>query len=361
MKKYSRSKPYLSWIKERALLTGKSSSKKTFHIVLDTEGWDETFKVGDSIGILPSNDPKEVDAILQKMGCDGKEQVTDPRQNDTLSIRDFLTKRANLSRVNRSFLAQKREDLKGLLENKETLTTFLHTNTLCDLIVVMAPQELAKLVMPLLPRFYSISNSQGMFPNEIHLLVAYVHYQMNGQERYGVGSHFLCDFAETVPIYVQPSNHFSLPLDPASSMIMIGPGTGVAPYRAFLQERISIQATGRHWLFFGERNRKTDFYYESYWTELEKQGRLRLDCAFSRDQEKKEYVSHKMYERKKSLWQWIHEGAFLYVCGDVNEMAKEVDDMIHQIVKEEGGYSEEDAIHFVKKMRHEKRYLLDVY
>lgn len=348
MKKYSRLLPYLSFVKERELLTGKSSSKKTYHIVLDTQGWEGSYKVGDSIGILPSNDPQEVDYILKKMGCSGTEVVADPRQNDTLSIREFITKRANLSRVNRLFLNEI-----GLVENKEHI--------LRDLIIPMAPQKLVSLVMPLLPRFYSIASSQSMFPHEIHLLVSYVHYQLNGQERYGVGSHFLCDFAETVPLYVQPSNHFTIPSDPASSMIMIGPGTGVAPYRAFMQERVATQATGRHWLFFGERNRKTDFYYETYWTELEKQGRLRLDCAFSRDQEKKDYVQHKMYERKKSLWQWICEGAFLYVCGDANEMAKEVDAMIHQIVKEEGGYSEEDALHYVKRMRHEKRYLLDVY
>ena len=204
-----------------------------------------------------------------------------------------------------------------------------------------------------------------MFPNEIHLLIAYVHYQIKGEARYGLGSHFLCDLAEIgstpIPLYVQPSNHFTIPSDPASSIIMVGPGTGVAPYRAFLQDRIASHSTGRNWLFFGEGHRKSDFYYEDFWTDLEKQGRLRLDAAFSRDQDEKSYVQHKMYERRKALWQWIQEGAFIYVCGDAEKMAKEVDAVIHKIVKEEGGYSEEDANHYVKKMRQEKRYLIDVY
>lgn len=340
MKKYSRETPYLSWVKERVLLTGKNSTKKTYHIVLDTLNWEENYKVGDSIGILPSNDPAEVDAILLKMGYSGSEEVTDHRHHDTLSIREFLMKRANLARG----------------RGKET-----EGKSLRDLIFPMYPQDLVKFVMPLLPRFYSITNSPLVFPNEIHLLVAYVHYHFNGQERYGVGSRFLCDLAETVPIYVQPSNHFSLPADPATPMIMIGPGTGIAPFRAFVQERIAKQAKGGHWLFFGERNRSSDFYYESYWAELQHQERLRLTTAFSRDQQNKEYVQHKMLEHKKDLWKWIQDGSFLYVCGDANEMAKEVDAALLQIVKEEGRMPEEDAMLYIKKMRHEKRYLLDVY
>ncbi|HSX12948.1 MAG TPA: hypothetical protein VLE96_00795 [Chlamydiales bacterium] len=337
MKKYTRAMPYLSWIKERVLLNQKGSSKKTYHIVLDTTNWEGSYKVGDSIAILPSNDSQEVDAILQKMKCTGNEQLTDPRQNDQLSIREFLTKRVNLSRT--------RAKDTSLFESVESLRV----------------ADLVHIVMPLLPRFYSITNSPLVFPNEIHLLVSYVQYHLNGQMKFGVGSHFLCDFAESVPIYVQPSNHFALPMDPATSMIMVGPGTGVAPFRAFMQERIAMQAKGKHWLFFGERNRHTDFYYEAYWTELEKQDRLHLTTAFSRDQAGKEYVQHKMLEHKKELWKWICDGAFLYVCGDANEMAKEVDASLQQIVREEGHYSDEDAMHYIKKMRHERRYLLDVY
>ncbi len=354
MKKYSRASPYHSRVKERKLLTGASSTKKTYHIVLDTSGWDESYRVGDSIAILPSNDPKEVDLILQKIGSRGDEIVFDPRSNLSLSIRDFLTYRANLARVNRSFFS-----LLGEID-----PAFLQTHTMRELLSFgsLTLPDLVKTAMPLLPRFYSIANAASVFPDELHLLVSYVQYHVDGQERRGVGSHFLCDLAEIgstpVPLYVQPSQHFSPPTDPASSMIMVGPGTGVAPYRAFMQERLASHATGRHWLFFGERNRETDFYYESFWTDLEKQGRLRLDLAFSRDQESKVYVQNKMYERRKSLWQWIQEGAFVYVCGDAEKMAKEVDAVIHQIIEEEGKV---DAQLYVKKMRQEKRYLVDVY
>jgi sulfite reductase (NADPH) flavoprotein alpha-component len=142
---------------------------------------------------------------------------------------------------------------------------------------------------------------------------------------------------------------------------MVGPGTGIAPYRAFLQERLASQAPGRNWLFFGERNRSSDFYYESFWTDLEKQGRIRLDLAFSRDQKDKVYVQHKMYEEKKSLWKWIEEGAYFYLCGDANAMARDVDAMLQRIVHEVGGRTEEDARLFVKKLRADKRYLVDVY
>lgn len=372
MKMYTRSQPYLSFIQERELLTQTTSTKKTYHIVLNIEGGDFPYKVGDSIGTLPSNDPEEVHHILQKIGSGGEEEVLDPRSQEMVSIRYFLTHRANLAKVNRSFLTillEKGESQwRPLLESEErdSLNALLHTHTLFELLhPAITPAEIARTCLPLLPRFYSIANSAKVFPGEIHLLVAYVQYLSRGQTRRGVGSHFLCDLAQIgktpVPLYLQPSNHFTLPADPDQSIILIGPGTGVAPYRAFLQERMATQATGRNWLFFGERNRASDFYYESYWTSLEKQGRLRLDLAFSRDGLEKRYVQHAMYERRKSLWEWIDAGAFVYVCGSAGEMAKDVEAMLQKIIQEEGNFSEESAFHYVKKMRQEKRYLMDVY
>ncbi len=371
MKKYSRSSPYCAFLKKRESATGASSSRKTFHIVLDTTGWDETYKVGDSIGVLPANNPKEVSDILHLLGTKGDEVVLDPRSGD-VSIHDFLMFKANIMRINRSLVScsvEKGGVSRDLLdsENKEELTQFLHTHTLKELASLspITKEEIAKYAMPMLPRFYSIASAAQAFSNELHLLVASVQYQVNGQERYGVGSYFLGMQAEIgstlIPIYVQPSNHFTLPEDPRTSMIMIGPGTGVAPYRAFVQERIATHATGRNWLFFGERNQKTDFYYESFWTDLEKQGLLRLDTAFSRDQEEKVYVQHKMYERRKSLWQWIQEGAFVYVCGDAKQMAKEVEATLCQIIREEGTLTEAEALIYFRKMRKEKRYMADVY
>ena len=219
--------------------------------------------------------------------------------------------------------------------------------------------------MPLLPRFYSIANSPLVFPNEIHLTLAYVHYTSNGQIRRGVGSSFLADLStieETpIPIYLQPSQHFRLPDDPATPIILVGPGTGIAPYRAFLQERIATQAPGKNWLFFGERNRASDFYYEPFWLELEKLGKIKLDLAFSRDGTQKVYVQHKMYERKKEIWDWLQTGAIFYVCGDASKMAKDVDAMLQTIIEEEGKLHVEDARLYIKKLRSDKKYLTDVY
>jgi sulfite reductase (NADPH) flavoprotein alpha-component len=215
-----------------------------------------------------------------------------------------------------------------------------------------------------MPRFYSIASSPKVYADEIHLTVAYSSAHVDGHLIVGVGSHFLCEQAHIestpIPLYIQPSNHFTLPT-PTTSIILIGPGTGIAPFRAFIQERLATQAEGHNWLFFGERNRATDFYYGDYWTALEAQGRLRLDTAFSRDQAEKIYVQHKMLENKKALWEWLQQGAHLYVCGDAERMAKDVDAALQQIVQEEGLLTEEEARKYLKTLRQEKRYLLDVY
>jgi len=368
IKNYSRTHPYLSRIRARSLLTGPSSTKKTYHVVLEIERGQFPFKVGDSIGVLAQNDPEEVETILKKLGCFGEETLFDPRENVTTLVRDFLLNKANISRVHAPFFRLLNgQDPLLLPENKVKLSEFLHTHSLLDLLQNHKLYDLSSLtkLMPLLPRFYSIANSARVFPDEIHLTVAYVTYITSGQIRKGIGSYFLCSYAKEnttpIPIYLQPSNHFTLPDDPAASIILVGPGTGIAPYRAFLQERLALNATGRNWLFFGERNRASDFYYESFLTQLVSQGRLRLDLSFSRDTVDKTYVQHKMYEEKKSLWAWLQEGAYFYVCGDAEEMAKDVDAMLHRIVREEGGMKEEDAHLYIKQLRKDRRYLTDVY
>src|SRR3990167_776102 len=210
-------------MKERSLLTGLASTKKTYHIALEIERDQFPFKVGDSIGIIPQNDPEEVDAILKKARCLGTEEISHPKTSHRLTLLQLLS-----------------------LHPLEDISHFTQ-------------------LMPLLPRFYSIANSPRVFPDEIHLTVTYVTYSLNGQIRKGIGSFFLCNFAipgvTPIPIYLQPSHHFSLPENPNASIILIGPGTGIAPFRAFLQERLATQSHGRNWPFFGERNRASDFYY----------------------------------------------------------------------------------------------------
>jgi len=348
---YSRTHPYIARIKERSLLTSPTSSKKTYHVVLEVEQSELPFTVGDSIAILPSNDPSIVDQIIRKLKASGAEEIFDTRSNTTFTFRDYLLHKANIGKVSFHKLFPVEKTALPLLELVQ------HHQP--------SPNELCKILLPLMPRFYSIASSPKVFPNEIHLTVALNHYLVDGQVQFGVGSHFLCQQAAIgstpVPTYIQPSNHFTLPADPNTPIILIGPGTGIAPYRAFLQERIATQAPGRNWIFFGERNRASDFYYADYWLDLEKQERIRLDTAFSRDQAEKIYVQHKMLENKKSIWSWIQDGCSIYVCGDAERMAKDVDATLQQIVHDEGGLIEEDARKFLKSLRLEKRYLLDVY
>jgi sulfite reductase (NADPH) flavoprotein alpha-component len=334
---YSKTTPYPARIKERSLLTSPFSTKKTYHIVLDIAGSALSFNVGDSIGVLPTNDPKIVDEILGKLGVEDE------------SLKEFLLYKANLSKVS----------FHKILPVEKTSTHLLH---LLDR-HKPSPEELRKALLPLMPRFYSIASSPKVFPDEIHLTVATTEYEIDGAVYQGVGSYFLSELADgatPIPIYVQPSHHFRLP-PPEVPMVMIGPGTGIAPFRAFVQERLATQATGLNWLFFGERNRASDFYYSDFWLDLEAQGRLRLNLAFSRDQEEKIYVQHRMLEEKKSLWDWIQKGCYIYVCGDAEKMAKDVDLALLQIVKEEGSMTEEEARKFLRSLRIEKRYLLDVY
>jgi sulfite reductase (NADPH) flavoprotein alpha-component len=214
------------------------------------------------------------------------------------------------------------------------------------------------------PRSYSISSSPATYPNEVHLTVSTVRYGKNGKRRGGVCSTFLADRADgaAIPIFVQKSAHFRPPKDPTTPMIMVGPGTGVAPFRAFLQERRARGDTGKNWLFFGEQRAKTDFYYRDELETMRQEGSLhRLDTAFSRDQAEKIYVQNRMIEHGSMLWRWLQEGAHFYVCGDGNRMAKDVDAALKHIAQSHGDLSAEEATAFFAKMAQDKRYVRDVY
>jgi sulfite reductase (NADPH) flavoprotein alpha-component len=376
-----KSNPFPATIKERFPLTKPGSSKETYHVALDLSHSGIEFKSGDSLGIFGQNDPMLVEHVLQAMKASGEEPILDTRSNQTFPIRHFLSFKANLSRLTSSFLKllyeyetvhDKKNDLHRLLqtENKPLLSQYLQSHDPLDLLKeyagVQAPlQELCAQFGPLLPRFYSVASSLKALPNEVHLTVALFTYTHAGEQRYGVASHFLNHLAHEgitpVPIYVLPAHNFRLPEDPHTPIIMVGPGTGVAPFRAFLQERIACNAPGKNWLFFGECHRKFDFFYEDFWTQLVQDGSLRLDLAFSRDQAEKVYVQHKMYENAADLWAWLQEGAYFYVCGDAHHMAKDVDAMLQRIAKEQGNLTDDAAKAYVKQLRTEKRYLLDVY
>jgi sulfite reductase (NADPH) flavoprotein alpha-component len=372
--------PFLAAIKERYRLSKCGSLKHTYHIVLDIEDSGIAYNVGDSIAIYASHSDALVERTIEAIRAAGNEQVSDKHGNSH-NLRTFLKHKANITEVSRKLLreiatrqtaAEKREKLEWLFDesHKEALKAYLEKHELWDLLhahpeVHFSPQEIADLLMPLLPRFYSIASSQSTTPHEIHLTVAYLRYTSNEQQRAGVCTHYLCELApldtREVAIYVQPHHGFTVPADGCSDMIMVGPGTGVAPFRAFMQERLARGASGRHWLFFGEWHSAYDYFYEEFWQELESSRQLQISTAFSRDQEHKVYVQNRMREQGQELYEWLCRGALFYVCGDAHRMAKDVDATLHAIVEEHGNKTALEAKAFIKQMRSEKRYLRDVY
>lgn len=378
---YNRNNPFLGSIKHRHTLCKKGSQKNTMHVVLDIKGSGITYNVGDSVGIYPKNDPALVLKTLQAMHAVGDEIILDKHAEHPWNLRDFLTIKGNITEISRKLLAEigfrqtneiKKAHIEALFAegNRENLKTHLEDRHLWDILnenseVTFAPQELCNLLMPLLPRLYSIASSQKAFPDEIHLTVALLEYHSNGHYRRGVCTHYLCELASikepVIPLYIQPHHGFTVPINPNTPMIMIGPGTGVAPFRAFMQERIIENASGKNWLFFGERYRTTEFFYEEDWQKLVNSGILRLALAFSRDQAQKIYVQHRILENGADFYKWIEQGASIYVCGDANQMARDVEDAILKVMQQHGNLDEIKAKQFLKQLRTDKRYLRDIY
>ena len=380
---YSKDRPFPARLSENRLLNKPGSAKETRHFVVDLRGSGLHYKAGDSLGIFPSNRPGEVAEILQRLGATGDELVSPAglKLVEPITLREALTSRLALSKPTRravEVLAAKATDagekarLTGLLvpESKDVLIAFLEHREFVDLLAEFpsarpTPQELVDQLRKLMPRLYSIASSPKPHPSDVHLTVAIVRYKTNGRERVGVCSTFLSDRAQLgrtpVPVFVSHS-HFGPPENGAADCIMVGPGTGIAPFRAFVQERVATGAAGRNWLFFGDQRRGTDFLYEEEWQHCRARGQLtRLDTAFSRDQLLKVYVQDRMRENAAELWAWLKGGAHFYVCGDAKRMAKDVDTALHEIVVEQGGMSLEQAVDYVKQLKKEKRYQRDVY
>jgi sulfite reductase (NADPH) flavoprotein alpha-component len=269
---------------------------------------------------------------------------------------------------------EQRNQLMELVDNPELLSEYIDTRDYVDILkefdeaTFESPEAFLSQLTPIVPRLYSIASSPQAHPNEVHLCISVVRYDTHGRAKKGLASGFLADhadmFVKNIPIYVQESRTFRLPKDPATDIIMCGPGAGIAPFRAFVEQRICDGATGRNWLIFGEQHRATDFLYGPEWLAYQKQGKLhRLDLAFSRDQAHKIYVQHRMLEQSRELWDWIQKGAYFYVCGDAKHMAKDVHQALIQIAQKEGGLSPEAAAEFVNVtlMRTDRRYLRDIY
>jgi sulfite reductase (NADPH) flavoprotein alpha-component len=380
---YSKDNPFLARLTENRLLSKPGSAKETRHFVVDLTGSGLHYNAGDSLGVFPSNRPAEVEEVLRRLGATGDELVSPAalKLPAPIALREVLTHRLALAKPTRRVIEvlagkasapEEKAKLTGLLapEAKDVLTAFLEEREFVDLLAEFssarwAPQEFVDLLRKLMPRLYSIASSPRRHPNEVHLMVAIVRYETNRRERVGVCSTFLGDRvpvgAERVPVFVSHS-HFGPPEDTARDCIMVGPGTGIAPFRGFLQDRVALGAKGRNWIFFGDQKRATDFPYEEEWTDYLAQGALaRLDTAFSRDQMHKVYVQDRMREHAAELWRWIDGGAYFYVCGDAKRMAKDVDVALHDIIAEQARITPEQAAEYVRQMKKDRRYQRDVY
>jgi sulfite reductase (NADPH) flavoprotein alpha-component len=292
-------------------------------------------------------------------------------------LREGLLQHFAVTRLTRKMLSEyaaftECRQLKELLISSQQveLEQYLHGRDLADLLEqypsgLQTPDELVKMLPRLVPRLYSISSSPAAHPGQVHTTVSVVRYRTHDRDRGGVCSTLLAERIEPgdrLPIYIQPNKKFRLPEDPAAPVIMVGPGTGVAPFRAFLHQRRATGASGRNWLFFGERRSSTDFLYRDELECMRDDGLLtQLDLAFSRDQEHKIYVQDLMKQNARGVWRWLEEGAFLYVCGDATRMAKDVDRALHQIVEEQGGNQREAAESYVQILKDDRRYQRDVY
>ncbi len=354
-------------------LLNQGSDKETRHFELSLQGSGLSYEPGDSLGVIPQNNPKVVEDLLVAAGLTGEESVQ--IGDETLSLRDSLIDRfactvlskIQIKKFNELAQSSKLEELL-LPEHRETFTDFLWGRELIDLFLEFPQQgisaeKLTNLLRPMPPRLYSIASSVKAHPEQVHLTVAIVRYESHGRKREGVCSSYLADrVGESIPCYFHPNKNFKLPHDSDTPVIMVGPGTGIAPFRAFVEERRVTGAKGKNWLFFGDRSSKTDYLYGEEWEQYQKDGLLsELDLAWSRDQAEKEYVQHKMLAKGKELFTWLQDGAYFYVCGDASRMAKDVDSALRQIAQTEGRMSEDDAGAWVKSLQKEKRYLKDVY
>lgn len=366
------------------MLNEPGSAKETRHFIVDINGSGLSYTVGDSLGVFSTNRVEEVDELLTQIGATGDELVSPKmlKLETPITLREAWTSRLALAGPTPMLLktlVEKVSDeaekakLAELLDpgNKENLKPWLEQRHYIDILqefssAKFSAQELVDLQRKLMPRLYSIASSPQVSPQGVHLTVAIVRYESLGRERVGVCSSFMADrvdVSETpVPVFVSNS-HFGLPEDHADrDIIMVGPGTGIAPFRAFVQERAGQSGSGRNWVFFGDQHEATDFLYADEWKNYVASGDVaKLDLAWSRDQAEKIYVQDKMREAGAELWKWLEGGAIFYVCGDAKRMAKDVDRALHDIAAEHGGLSEEEAVVFVKQLKKDKRYQRDVY
>src|SRR3984893_7830785 len=373
---YTRTNTFQTKVIATRSLGGQGSEKDTRHFEIDLTGWGLNYEVGDSMTVWPTNDPALVDELIKKIGAKGDEPVKGPNA-DTI-LREALFRDCRITQTTPKFLKAIAERavngaplLSELLkpERKEDLDKFLWGMEVIDFLIEhpsikWTVQEFVDTLAKLMPRLYSISSSLKAHPEQVHFTIDVVHYESRGRKRKGVCSTFLAERTQDAPIPVFPNaSKFKLPDDGNTPIIMVGPGTGVAPFRAYLQERKAVGAKGKNWFFFGSQHEHCNYFYKEEMAELKRDGFLsRLDCAWSRDQAEKSYVQTKMLNCADEIWKWMEaEGAHFFVCGDARRMAKDVDASLRKIIQEQGGKSEEQTNEYVEKLKSDKRYKRDVY
>jgi len=374
---YSRTRPFYAEVLDNINLNGRGSDRETRHLVLSLEGSGFRFEPGDCVGIYPENDPALVDQLIEAMGWNAEEPVPVGRQGEERPLREALLRHYEITVLTRPLLEQAAPlsangKLRELVQpgREQELKAYVKERDLLDLVRDFGPwqatpRQFAAILRKIPARLYSIASSFKANPDEVALTIRAVRYEAHGRLRKGVCSVQCAERlqpGDKLPIYIHSNPNFKMPSDPDTPIVMIGPGTGVAPFRAFLEEREETGARGRTWLFFGDRRFRTDFLYQTDWQRWLKEGVLtRMDVAFSRDTAEKVYVQHRMLEKSRDLYAWLMDGAAVYVCGDEKHMAHDVHRALAEVLAKEGGMSREDAEAYLENMQQQGRYQRDVY
>lgn len=369
---YNKQNPYTASLLVSQKITGRDSGKDVRHIEIDLEDSGLTYQAGDALGVWFENDPQLVDAILAKLSLDADSSVD--VDGAALSLRDALISKYEITASNPQFVTKYAElsgskKLEKLVSDRDKLREYSAKTQIIDVLAekktALTAEQLIGLLRRLTPRLYSIASSQEEVGEEVHLTVGVVEFEQGDEQRQGGASSFLAQRLEEgaeVKVFVETNNNFKLPADDNTPVIMIGPGTGIAPFRAFVQERDNREAQGKNWLFFGDRTFTEDFLYQVEWQKYLKDRVVnQIDVAFSRDQAEKVYVQHRILEQAAQVWQWLQDGAHVYVCGDANQMAKDVHQALMTVIEQQGNKTREQAEQYLNDLRKDKRYQRDVY
>ena len=372
--KYNKQNPFSASLLTSQKITGDRSAKDVRHIEIDLEGSDLHYTAGDALGVWFKNDQNMVNELIEKLGLDATKEIT--VGDSKIALKDALIEEYELTGTHPGFIEgyaalTENEALLKLAEDKNACRDFANNNQVVDVVTAtgndkVTEENFVALLRRSSPRLYSIASSQTEVEEEVHLTVGAVVFENeSGQQRGGSASTFLShrlEEGEEVKVFIEDNHNFRLPANPETPVIMVGPGTGIAPFRAFMQEREATEATGKNWLLFGDQTFNEDFLYQVEWQTHLKSGLLtRLDLAFSRDQAEKIYVQDRLKENAAEVFKWLQDGAHFYVCGDANRMAKDVQTTLIEIISKQGKLSLEDAEEYLTELRQAKRYQRDVY